>query len=191
MSERVTPRPSAAGTGEKKTGSFAGLFQTGGFDVPFVFLVMFLFAVGITMMYSASYPYATVHGEHGANTFFFNQLKWGLAGFAAMLLISKVNYRVLNSSLAPGAFGLAVAVLLFTYFWNIWQHNEIKRWLKLPGLPQVQPSEFAKFVLILTLSYVICILYRTLNVPARGHRVRPNIARLPAFEKRLFDYGDT
>ena len=191
MSERVTPRPSAAGTGEKKTGSFAGLFQTGGFDVPFVFLVMFLFAVGITMMYSASYPYATVHGEHGANTFFFNQLKWGLAGFAAMLLISKVNYRVLNSSLAPGAFGLAVAVLLFTYFWNIWQHNEIKRWLKLPGLPQVQPSEFAKFVLILTLSYVICILYRTLNVPARGHRVRPNIARLPAFEKHFFDYVDT
>ena len=189
MSERVTPRRRIAES-EKNTGSFAGLFQTGGFDVPFVFLVMVLFAVGITMLYSASFPYATAY-KSGANTFFFKQLIFGLLGFVAMLIISKVDYRILNGPLASAAFFLTIALLVFTYLLNVIQHNEVKRWINIHGhkLP-VQPSEIAKFVMVLTLAYVICILYRTLNTKSK-RRVRPNIAKLKRYEQVFFNYVDT
>ena len=187
MAERVPQRRD--GGAKQKTGFFASLFQTGGFDVPFVFLVMFLFAVGVTMLYSASYPYAAAHSSNGPNAFFYNQLKFGLLGFAAMLIISKIDYRILNSALTPIAFGATVLLLLFTYVWNVIKHNDIKRWLEIGGV-QLQPSEIAKFVMVLTLSYVICILYRTLNTKT-NRRVRPNIARLTSFEKVFFNYIDT
>lgn len=188
MSERVIQQ--RGGTAPRKKQSFfAGLFQTGGMDVAFACLVMILFAVGVTMMYSASYPYASAHSRNGANAYFYSQLIHGLIGFVAMGIISKIDYRVLNSFLTPVAFLGTVFLLLLTYVWNVIKHNEIKRWLAI-GPIQIQPSEIAKFVMVLTLSYVICILYRTLNGDSR-RRVRPNIAKLTPFEKVFFNYIDT
>ena len=188
MSERVMQQRGR--TAPRKKQSWVGsLFQTGGMDVAFACLVMILFAIGVTMMYSASYPYASAYSKSGANTYFYNQLINGLLGFVAMGIISKIDYRVLNSVLTPLAFFATVVLLVFTYAWNVLQHNEIKRWLVIGGR-QLQPSELAKFVMVLTLSYVICILYRTLN-GANGRRVRPNIAKLTAFERVFFDYVDT
>ena len=188
MSERVIPQP-RAGAPRKKRSFFAGVLQTGGVDIAFTCLVMILFAIGVTMMYSASYPYASAYSDNGPNVYFFNQLKAGLLGFAAMAIVSKINYRVLNSVLTPIAFVGTVFVLILTYAYNVLKHNEIKRWLEIGGR-QIQPSELAKFVMVLTLSYVICILYRTLNTDSR-RRVRPNIAKLTRPERAFFDLVDT
>lgn len=188
MSERVMNR--TAGRAPRKKQSFVGsLFQTGGVDVTFVFLVMVLFVIGITMMYSASYPYASAYSKSGPNVYFTNQLLFGVLGFVAMIIISKIDYRILNSFLTPLAFVGTVGILIFTFVWNVLKHNEIKRWIQI-GSRQLQPSELAKFVMVLTLAYVICILYPTLNGNS-NRRVRPNIAKLSAFEKVFFNYVDT
>jgi len=189
MSDRVMQQRGRTAP-RKKQSLFAGLFQTGGMDVAFACLVMILFAIGVTMMYSASYPYATAHSARGANAYFYNQLLHGLLGFVAMGIISKIDYRILNSFLTPLAFVGTVVLLIFTYAWNVIKKNEIKRWIEIPKVGQLQPSEIAKFVMVLTLAYVICILYRTLNGDSR-RRVRPNIAKLSPFEKVFFNYIDT
>ena len=109
---------------QKKQSAFSNLFHTGGMDIPFLCLVFILFAVGITMMYSASYVYA--QNKYGnPNYFFFRQLIWGALGFAAMWVISKIDYRILNSVLAPIACILTVLLLIATFLLNL--HEEVRR----------------------------------------------------------------
>ena len=188
MAERVMQQRGRSVPRKKQ--SFVGsIFQTGGVDVAFTCLVMILFAIGVTMMYSASYPYASAHSSNGPNVYFYNQLIFGLLGFVAMAIISKLDYRILNSFLTPLACVGTVFLLVLTYVWNVLKHNDIKRWIEI-GSRQLQPSELAKFVMVLTLSYVICILYPTLNGKS-DRRVQPNIAHLSDFEKTFYDYIDT
>ena len=165
---------------------FSSLFHTGGVDIPFVCLVMILFAVGITMMYSASYVYAAQHAS-SPNNYFLRQLFWGAIGFAAMMLISKVDYRILNSAVAPVLFVLTVLLLLVTFVLNI--HKDVKRWITIGPL-HFQPSELAKFVLVLTMAYLGCICYRVLQTSG-SKRVAPRIARLTMPEKVLLSFFDT
>ena len=162
------------------------LFQTGAVDIPFLFLVFLLFAVGITMMYSASYVYAMNKTGH-PNSYFFRQLGAGALGLVAMWIISKVDYRILNSYWTPVAFFLTVLMLLGTFAINI--HNEIKRWIKI-GSFQFQPSEIAKFVLILTMAYLICIFYRVMPVNDLKRRTAPRVANLTRAERVFLDFFD-
>ncbi len=169
----------------QKTSVFSKLFHTGGMDIPFLCLVFILFVVGITMMYSASYVYA--QSKHGnPNYFFLRQLIWGALGFAAMWVISKIDYRILNSVIAPIACILTVLLLLATFVVNI--HEEVKRWITIGPL-HLQPSELAKFVLILTMAYLICIFYRVM--PADPHRrTVPRIAKLTRMEQAFLTFFD-
>ena len=184
--KRLPVRPvRAAKRGES---AFSKLFHTGGVDIPFLCLVFILFAVGITMMYSASYVYAQ-NKTGNPNYYFFRQLIWGVVGFAAMWLISKIDYRILNSALAPVACVLTVLLLIATFAINVYQHNEVKRWIQI-GSFQFQPSEIAKFVLVLTMSYLICIFYRVMPADPRRRTV-PRIARLTRPEQALLSYFDT
>ena len=158
--------------------------QRGSFDLVFACTVLLLFTFGIIMMYSASYAYAAVNEENGATTFFFSQLQNALLGFAAMAVISKINYKILNGRLALVAFGITVAVLVLTLILNIGAaDSETKRWIVLGPL-HVQPSEFAKFTLILTLSYVMCVLQKSLVAPDGKHaKFTPREDGLTKFER--------
>ena len=190
MSERVrkkTGRMPAAPLEKKgKQSLFKNFFHSGRIDVAFCCLVMILFAFGITMMYSAGYAYASAY-RSSANEFFFNQLKWGLLGFAAMALISKIDYKILNGILTPIAFVLMIMILAYALISN--RGADTKRWIYI-GSFQFQPSELAKFVLILVMAYMICILYKPLNAE-KGKRATPAIRRLTTPEKLLFGFIDT
>ncbi len=174
---------------ERQTGTgLSRFFHTGSMDIPFLALVFLLFAVGITMMFSASYVYAISKNE-APTFFFFKQLKAGIFGFVAMAIISKIDYRILNSWLTPFAFFGTVLVLGATYVINVLQHREIKRWLYI-GSKQFQPSEISKFALVLTMAYLICIFYRVLPTTGLRRRFPPRVARLTRFERfflNLFD----
>ena len=170
---------------QKKQSAFSNLFHTGGMDIPFLCLVFILFAVGITMMYSASYVYA--QNKYGnPNYFFFRQLIWGALGFAAMWVISKIDYRILNSVLAPIACILTVLLLIATFLLNL--HEEVRRWIKIGPL-QFQPSEIAKFVMVLTLAYLICIFYRVMPADPRRRTV-PRVVGLTRMEQSFLSYFD-
>ena len=168
------------------------IIQRGSFDLVFACTVLFLFAFGIVMMYSASYAYAAVNEKGGATTFFFSKLQNAMIGFAAMAVISKINYKVLNGRLAGIAFIITVAVLVLTLLLNIGAaDSETKRWIVL-GPIHVQPSEFAKFTLILTLSYVMCVLQKSLVAPDGKHaKFTPREDGLTKIERKIFAFART
>ena len=172
-----------ASRSREKRSFFKEIFhQSGGIDIPFCCLVMILFAIGVTMLYSASYAYAAQNSS-SANAFFISQLTAGAIGFVAMFIISKIDYRILNGIITPIAFFGTMAILCYTLIVN--HDKAIKRWIYIAGR-QFQPSEIAKFVMILTLAYMICILHRPIALKEKGKRITPNLRGLTTFEKLLF-----
>ena len=175
---------------EKNLG--VNVIQRGSFDLIFACTVLILFTFGIVMMYSASYAYAAVNEKGGANTFFFSQLQNAAIGFAAMAVISKINYKVLNGRMAIFAFAATIVILVITLLVNIGaSDSETKRWIKIGGF-QLQPSEFAKFTLILTLAYVMCVLQKSLRAPDGKHaKFTPREDGLTSFEAKIFRFART
>lgn len=162
-------------------------FHSGSIDVPFCCIVMVLFAFGLIMMYSASYAYASAN-EPSSSHFFKRQLFWGVVGFVAMFFISKIDYRILNGRLTvylaiPGTIFLMLLALVVN------SGSSIKRWIRI-GPVSIQPSELMKFVTVLTMAYVICILSDTLKAP-KGKVCTPKRARLTKFEKIVYFFIDT
>ena len=186
MSERVRKMPKRSKAPSKLEG-IKSAFHTGGIDVVFCCLIMILFAFGITMMYSASYAYASAYAK-SPNVYFVDQLKYGIIGFVAMAVISKIDYRILNGFLTTFAFFGTVSLLVVTLLVNA--GNDIKRWIRLGPIGQFQPSEIAKFALILVMAYLICIFYKPLHAEG-GKRVMPAIGKLTAPEKVVLSFFDT
>lgn len=171
----------------QKPGELWKFFHLGQMDVIFCCFVILLLGFGLVMMYSASYAYA---GAHATSTsyYFKRQLVWALVGFASMIFISFIDYRILNSWITPCLI-IPASVLLMAgaIFTN--RGESIKRWIQIGPL-SLQPSEFMKFVTVLTMAYVICILSNTLKAPA-GKRVKPDVSRLTSFEKAVYSKIDT
>ncbi len=175
------------GAGAKVKTNF---IQQGSFDVVFACIVLLLFTVGIIAMYSASYAYAS-YNEGNANEFFFSQLKNAVVGFAAMALFSKIDYRIFNGRFALFAYFMTLAVLGYTLVYNLGSEAETSRWIYIGGF-QVQPSEFAKFTLIIVMAYMICVMKNALRAPK--HKIgkfTPEKDTLTKFEKKVFSYART
>lgn len=174
---------------KKKSGSsgeFWKLFHLGQMDVIFCCFVILLLGIGLVMMYSASYAYAGAH-KSSTSHYFVRQLIFGLLGLAAMMIISFVDYRILNSWMTPCLF-VPVSVILMLLALVMNRGDTIKRWIQI-GPISIQPSELMKFVVVLTMAYIICILSKTLKAPP-GKRVRPDLKRLKGFEKSIYYYID-
>lgn len=139
--------------------SFAGLkksdiFITGGFDVPFFALVIVILAVGLVMLFSASYPYA--YFKYGDSYhYFLKQFIFAAAGIVIMLIVSKLNFKIYKA-LAPVLFGITLFLLVLVLFYHTNvatdEGEEFRRYLRVPGIGQFQPSDVAKFTLIATLA---------------------------------------
>ena len=185
MSERVRKMPKASKSSPALE-FIKRAFHTGGIDVVFCCLIMILFAFGITMMYSASYAYASAYAS-SPSAYFKNQLFYGVLGFIMMAVISKIDYRILNSFLTTLAFFGTVGLLGLTIVLNI--GNPIKRWIYI-GSHQFQPSEISKFVLVLVMAYLICIFNNPLHAE-KGKRAMPSIGRLTKPEKIMLGFFDT
>ena len=104
-----------------------------------VALVLVLF--GLVMLYSTSL------GIRNASTYFFvRQLQWCGVGFAAMFAVVLIGYKKLSDwsgLFMIGIFFLLCLTLLFPAI------KGARRWIQLPGIGSIQPSEYAKFILSL------------------------------------------
>lgn len=112
-------------------------------DIFLLSVVLFLVFIGVVMVFSAS---AIVSHEKFDTSYLFliKQLIWTVMGVFLMLVLAKVDYNKLQKFSRPlmvFSFSLLVLVLLI-------ESGEIKRWLKF-GMMSFQPSEMAKFCLIL------------------------------------------
>lgn len=144
-------------TSKLKTGvrnSF--LYAKGGFDVTFFAAVLALMTIGLVMLFSASYPYAYQKYNGDSYYFFKRQLIFAVLGVIVMIVVSKINYKwvkIIEKALFVVTLFLLVLVLF--YHVNLDDRSEdFKRWIPL-GPITLQPSDIAKFSLVLTLSAYI------------------------------------
>lgn len=173
---------------DKKYGSY---FADGSIDPVFLALVLILFTFGIIMMYSASYAFSQAN-KGGSQVLLNSQLQKGLIGFVCMAVLAKVDYKLLNGRPALVIFFGTVGLLVLTLVLNIGAtDSQTKRWISL-GPVQVQPSEFAKFALIIVLAYMINIMQQPLMSKTGRHiRLEKGKDGLTKAEEKFFSFGTT
>lgn len=117
----------------------------------FVVTLLLVF-VGLVMVFSASAVMAKER-YHSGYFFLLRQLGWAIAGFAAMLVGMRIDYRRLKH---PGVvfslLGLTTLMLISVFFLDRAHHTH--RWIHFAGF-SFQPSELAKPVLILFLAFFL------------------------------------
>ncbi|HEX3739383.1 MAG TPA: putative lipid II flippase FtsW [Terriglobales bacterium] len=115
-------------------------------------VTLLLVFVGLVMVFSASAVMAKER-YHSGYFFLLRQMGWAVAGFAAMLVGMRVDYKKLKH---PGAvfslLGLTALMLISVFFLD--QSHHTHRWIHFSGF-SFQPSELAKPALILFLAFFL------------------------------------
>ena len=82
-----------------------------------------------------------------------------------MWVASRVDYHIYHKLAWPL---LALSMVLLTAVLFMPEYNGCKRWLVLPGLGTLQPSEIAKFAVVLVFAHIIALLSLIhISVPKR------------------------
>lgn len=139
-------------------------FLTGSIDIPFLGLTIALLTIGLIMLFSASYPYAYYYKD-SSYYYFIRQILFAVAGLVAMLLMSKINYKILKAIYKP-VFIVTIALLVIVLFHHTNVQN-FKRWIPL-GPVTIQPSDLAKFTIILTIAVYISKYYKKMKTMKYG-----------------------
>ena len=119
--------------------------------VLFTVTLLLVFA-GLVMVFSAS---AVIAKEryHSGYFFLFRQLGWAAAGFIAMLVGMKIDYKRLKHPAVVFSLLGVTTLMLISVFLLDRAHNT-HRWIHFSGF-SFQPSELAKPVLILFLAFFL------------------------------------
>lgn len=119
----------------------------GSVDYPFLILVLLALAVGLTMLYSASFAQSAYDtGYRSTTRYLSKQAVCAGIGLVAMALFSRVPAAVWYRLAWPLYLGSIVLLLSVLVVGE--SVNGAKRWIQLGGI-QFQPSELAKFTMIL------------------------------------------
>ena len=116
-------------------------------DIPFLILILLLLAVGLAMLYSASYAQGEYDTGYEISTRYLQkQAVCAAIGLIAMYAFSRIP-AALWYRLAWPLYGVSILLLLSVLLIGE-EVNGAKRWINLAGI-QFQPSEIAKFTMIL------------------------------------------
>ena len=137
-------------------------FNTDGkMDITFLSLVLILLTIGLVMLFSASYAFSY---ENYGNSYRFiaRQSVFAVAGVAIMLFVSKINYKIYRK-FAWVFYAVIMAILGFLLaIPPMVEGMDVKRWLVI-GPVNFQPSELAKFAVVLLLSSLIAANYKLMG----------------------------
>jgi len=139
------------------------LNHRGSYDRLLLFAIFMLLVISVVMVYSSSSVFALT--EYNDSAFFMKrQLMWTLLGLGLMAITMRVDHRHLSKQ-HVAIILLVVSLLLFgaTLIPGIGRMvNGSRRWLRF-GMLSFQPSELAKFTLVVYLSYFMA---------KKGERIR-------------------
>ena len=121
-------------------------------DWVLVVVVSGLSAIGTLLVWSATQPSLLAAGQD-PRTYLKKQLVWVVIGLILMFVVSFADSRRLRSW-APLAYGATLLALLAVLTPLGASINGAKAWIALPGGFQIEPSEFAKVALILSVAAV-------------------------------------
>ncbi|HVL54555.1 MAG TPA: putative peptidoglycan glycosyltransferase FtsW [Vitreimonas sp.] len=136
-------------------------------DLSILVAVVALSAIGILMVYSSTAMRAYLR-QSDTLAVVGPQIQWAALGIVAMVVMMRVDYRLLRLASIPGyaiAIGLLALVLVLPEqgtFRSI-SVGGAARWIQLGPLPAVHPAEFAKLALIIYLAHWVA---------GRGVRIR-------------------
>ena len=133
-------------------------------DIWFLIILMLLLCYGLVMLFSAGYAVA-LYRRGDAYTYIRPQLLFAAFGAAAMYAASLVDYHIWHK-LAWPIMGVSLALLAIVLFMP--EYNGCKRWIVLPGLGTLQPSEIAKFAVVLVFAHIISLNHDRMQTFATG-----------------------
>lgn len=136
-------------------------FNSGKLDITFLSLVLILVTIGLVMLFSASYAYSY---EYYGNSYKFitQQALIAVVGVLFMLFVSKINYHIIRK-LSWAVFFVTIAMLVFLLIAPpMVKGMDVKRWLVI-GPINFQPSEVAKFAIVLLFSSLIAANYKQMK----------------------------
>ena len=141
------------------------------YDYSLLFTIVFLTIFGLIMIYSASSYKAQMEYDGNAAYFMTKQGIIALAGFVAMLVISKIDYHLYAKRwvwifAVILSWGLMIAVSLFGR-----KINGKRRWLGVGTTLGFQPTELVKITVIIALAAMIVKLGRDIDRMAGVVRV--------------------
>lgn len=116
------------------------------FDWVLLLTVIVICIIGLISIYSASYSYGT------ETPYFQKQVLWFLVSLVVMAIVTMVDFRFLER-ISPLLYILFIILLVYVLFYGTGgPGSKVSRWIKV-GPVFFQPSEFAKYVLVLYLAY--------------------------------------
>lgn len=138
-----------------------GFIQKGRLDITFLSFLLILLTFGLVMLFSASYAYSY---EYYGNSYKFiiKQAFFAALGVAVMLGVSKIDYHFWRKLSWPVLFGTLFILVVLLALPPMVDGMDVKRWLVI-GPINFQPSEVAKFAIILTFSTLISANYKLMS----------------------------
>ena len=121
-------------------------------DMPLLLITFILLGFGLVMLYSASYVYGIYRFNGDSLHYIKDQAIFAAIGVVAMLAASKVDYHVYRQYI-PGLMMAVYALLVIVLFMPA--YNGCNRWIVIKNVGTFQPSEIAKFAVILMFANMI------------------------------------
>lgn len=128
-------------------------------DYTLLFIVLFLLAFGLVMLYSTS-AYDANLTYNDSSYLFRKQMLSTIAGLGVLFITAHLPYHLWERVAVIG-YGVSVALVLLIIPFGI-EANGAKRWLRVFGI-SLQPAEVAKLAMIIFLAYLICKLGRNIR----------------------------
>lgn len=139
------------------------------YDYSLLFLTLFLTAFGLIMIYSTSAYTAQLTQDGDSMYFLKRQGGCAVLGIAAMLIISKMDYKILLKKMpllkmrfVSVIYIFALILQAYTSFFGV-EINDAKRWIKMGPLGTFQPSDLSKVAVIMFVSYMIYLEPKRVN----------------------------
>lgn len=148
-------------TKSAKKQAYGGLFQKGKMDISFFALVCILLTSGLLMLFSASYAYALAYMGNSYH-FILRQFCFAVAGFIIMLFVSKINYHIYRRFAWIIYIVSSILLIVLLILPPMVPGATQKRWLVI-GPINFQPSEIAKFAIVLLFSHLIASNYKAMQ----------------------------
>lgn len=137
------------------------VLQAGKIDNIFLSLVLIILTIGLVMLFSASYAFS--YAQYGNSyKFIMRQGAFGVIGVGVMLAVSKIDYHIWRK-FAWIIYGISMLMLVILLILPpMLKGKDVKRWFVI-GPINFQPSEIAKFAVILLFSSLIAANYKQMK----------------------------
>lgn len=135
--------------------------KSGKIDITFLSIILILLTVGLVMLFSASYAYSLEY-YNNSYRFISRQAIFAVVGVALMLIVSRIDYHIWRK-FAWGIFAVSILLLVILLILPpMVSGMSVKRWFVV-GPVNFQPSEIAKFAIILLFSSLIAGNYKEMK----------------------------